>query len=549
MSRYLIVGGVAGGASAAARLRRLDERAEITVYERGGFMSYANCGLPYHIGGVIRERNALFVQNASAFKKRFNVDVFVGHEVIEIDRVKKSMSVRDIASEKMIADTYDKLILSPGAAPIRPPIPGIDAKGIFTLRNVADTDAIVAYAAEKKISRALVVGAGFIGVEMAENLHARGASIAIVEMLDQVLPPFDRDMAVLVHEHIRAKGVALHLGVSVTSFRGDASGVTAVLSDGKELTADMVILSIGVAPDTAIAKAAGLDCGERNAILVNEYLQTSDASIYAVGDAIAFCHPIFGKAMPTYLAGPANKQARIAADNIVLGNKKKYPGSIGTAVVKVFDSTAALTGASEKMLVKEKIPCRSWIVHPASHASYYPAAAPMSLKIVFSPEGKILGAQAVGGDGVDKRIDVIAAYMKMGGSVRDLAEFEQAYAPPYSSAKDPVNFAGFVAENIIDGVMKDMSYDELRALPKDAYVLVDVRTSAECARGMLDGAVNIPVDDMRSRIGDVPKGKKIVTYCAVGLRSYIAARILMQNGFDAYDLKGGYRTCDALRRG
>lgn len=549
MARYLIIGGVAGGASAAARLRRLDERAEITVYERGGYMSYANCGLPYHIGGAIRERNALFVQTSAAFKNRFNVDVLVGHDVTAIDRAAKTITVRELATGKTFSDRYDTLILSPGAAPIKPPIPGIDAPCIFTLRNVADTDAIIAYAAANKLSRALVVGAGFIGVEMAENLHSRGIAVSVVEMLDQALPPFDRDMAVLVHEHMRAKGVSLTLGASVASFAKDGSGVNAVLSDGRTIAADMVILSIGVAPDTAMIKAAGIDCGERNAVLVNEYLQTSDASIYAVGDAIAFRHPLFGKVLPTYLAGPANKQARIAADNIVLGNSKRYRGSIGTAVVKVFDITCAMTGASEKMLTKEHIPHHSWIVHPSSHASYYPGASQMSLKIIFTPDGKILGAQAVGTGGVDKRIDVIAAYCKMGGSVSDLTEFEQAYAPPYSSAKDPVNFAGFAAENILSGVMKGISYTELLALPKDSYTLLDVRMPGECARGMLDGAVNIPVDDIRARMRELPKEKKVIAYCAVGLRSYIASRILTQHGFDVYGLKGGYKTCHALRAG
>lgn len=540
MARYLIVGGVAGGATTAARLRRQDEKAEIVMFERGAYISYANCGMPYYIGGSIRERDKLFVQTPESFNARFNIDIRINTTVTKIDRAAKTVTVKK-SDGSVSTERYDKLVLSPGAEPLKPPLPGIDSEGIFTLRTVDDTDAITSFILTKKPKTAVIIGAGFIGMEMAENLHARGIAVTMLEMLPQVLAPLDYDMAALVHDHVRAKGVTLKLKQNVTGFSRTASGISIALNGGETIGTDMVLLSMGVRPESGLAKAAGLSLGERDAILVNEYMQTSDENIYALGDAVAFMHPILNKAVPTYLAGPANKQGRIVADNIVHGNRKKYAGSIGTAIAKVFDITVAMTGVSEKALAAAGTPHNSWIVHPASHASYYPDASQLSIKIVFAPDGKLYGAQIIGNDGADKRIDVIAAYLKTGGTVTDLAEFEQAYAPPYSSAKDPVNIAGFAAENLIDGTMKGVAFDKIASLGADT-LLLDVRTKGEVARGTIPGAVHIPVDELRSRMGELQKDKKIVVYCAVGLRAYVAARMLMQNGYDAYNLKGGWRT-------
>lgn len=541
--KVLIIGGVAGGATTAARLRRLDEKAEIILVERGKDISYANCGLPYYIGGVIAERDRLLVQTPQAFRKRFNVNVRVCTEAQRIDRDRKSVLLNDLQTGNAYEESYDRLLLSPGAEPLRPAIPGLDSPGIFTLRDVGDVDRIKSFLDERKPRQAAVVGAGFIGLEMAENLHQKGVRVTIVEMAEQVMTPLDYEMAVPVHRHLESKGIELLLSEGVVHFTPNQGRIELGLKSGRPLSADMVLLSVGIRPDSRLAKEAGLAVGGRGGIEVNQFLQTSDPSIYAVGDAIEFPSPITGKKGGAYLAGPANKQARIAAWNMVHGNQQTYAGAIGTAVAKVFDLTVASTGVSEKALKAEGIACESWIIHASSHAGYYPNAQGLSLKILFDPKsGKIQGAQAVGSDGVDKRIDVIAGVLRSGGTVHDLAEFEHAYAPPYSSAKDPVNLAGFAAENILNKTMRPIRWNEFR--PNDpAAFLLDVRTPGEFRLGTIDGARNIPVDDLREHLSQIPRDKKIIVFCGVGLRAYVAARILMQNGFaEVYNLSGGIKT-------
>jgi len=544
MSKYLIIGGVAGGASTAARLRRLDENAEIVIFERGKYISYANCGLPYYVGETIKEREQLFVQTPETFGKRFKVDVRVENEVLSIDAETKKVSVKNLSTGETYEETYDKLILSPGAEPVRPPIPGINSKNIFTLRNVPDTDKIKKYVDEMKPKRAIIVGAGFIGLEMAENLHQRGVFVTIVEMAEQVMTVLDSEMAAEVHQHLKMKNVEFYLKDGVAAFEEDENGLLIKLQSGRQLEADMVILSIGVRPEIKLAKSANLKIGDKNGILVNEYMQTSNPDIYAVGDAIEFPNPIIKKSMLAYLAGPANKQGRIAADNIVRGNKRKYKGSILTAIAKVFDLTVASTGVSEKTLKTENISYVSSITHSASHAGYYPGAIPMSIKIVFSPDtGKLFGAQIVGYEGVDKRIEMFAAVLNYGGTIFDLQELDHAYAPPYSSAKDPVNIAGFVAENILDGTMKIIHWHEVLKMDSREFVLVDVRSPLEVESGTIDGAINIPVDSTRDMLDRFPKDKKIILFCGVGLRAYISYRILAQLGYDnIFNLSGGYKT-------
>jgi NADPH-dependent 2,4-dienoyl-CoA reductase/sulfur reductase-like enzyme/rhodanese-related sulfurtransferase len=542
MGRYLIIGGVAGGATAAARLRRLDEKSEIILFERGEYISYANCGLPYYLGNVITSRNRLFVRTPPAFGKRYNIDIRITSDVISINRPEKSVTVKNLSTGETYTEKYDKLILSPGAEPVRPPIPGIEGEGIFTLRNVNDTDRIKEYCVMNKVASAVIVGAGFIGLEMAENFHSLGMKVSVIETFDQVMPLFDYEMAAMINQHLMSKDVDLYLKDSAVSFSRKGKVTAVTLKSGAELTADVVIISVGVRPDSKLAVVAGLAVGERNAITVNEHLQTSDENIYAMGDAIEFMHPILKRHLPAYLAGPANKQARVAADNIVLGNKFRYSGTIGTAIARVFDLTAAITGLSEKALRREKMDFESTIIHGSSHATYYPDSMPVSIKLLFTKgEGKILGAQAVGYDGVDKRIDVIASVMKNGGTVYDLADFEHAYAPPYSSAKDPVNMAGFTAENILTGKMKAIGPFELMEAAGGNDFILDVREKSEHASGHIGGSLNIPLDDLRSNLGKIPKGKRIVVYCASGLRSYLASRILVQSGFEeTYNLKGGY---------
>ena len=541
--RYLIIGGVAGGASTAARLRRMDEKAEIILFEKGEYISYANCGLPYYIGGVIEERERLFLQTPESFKARFQIEVRVRSEVKEIHPEQKTITVEDLESGRVYEERFDKLVLSPGAEPVRPPLEGIDLEGIFTLRNVADTDRIKNWANERQVRKAVVVGAGFIGLEMAENLHQLGIEVTVVEMADQVMTPVDFEIAATVHQHFKLKQVGLLLQEAVSAFRKAEQGLDIILKSGKTLAAELVILSIGVRPDVRLARGAGLKIGEAGGIWVNEHLQTSSPDIYAVGDAIEFTHPISGRPSLAYLAGPANKQGRICADNMVNGNQQVYKGAIGTAIAKVFDLTVGATGLSARMLDRLGIPFREAIVHANSHAGYYPGAVQMSIKINFSPEdGRLLGAQVVGYDGADKRLEMLAAVLRSGGSVYDLLELEQAYAPPFSSAKDPVNMAGFVADNILTGKVRMMSWRELLAADKKQMTLINVCSSEECTLNNIEGAVNIPLNELRDRLAEIPADKPVVVFCAVGLRGYIASRILLQRGYDVVNLAGGLKT-------
>lgn len=540
---YLIIGGVAGGATVAARLRRMDEKANIVLFERGKYVSYANCGLPYYIGDTINNREKLFVQTAKGFTDRFRIDIRTEQEVTAIRPDKKEVEIKNLSTGETYTETYDKLVLSPGAEPLRPGIEGIGSKKIFTLRNVPDTDTIKNYVNTENPKRAIVVGGGFIGLEMAENLHDLGIQVDVVEMANQVMAPLDFSMAAIVHRQLTDKGVGLHLEDGVSRFEEKDGGVTVHLRSGKQIATDMVLLSIGVRPETKLAKDAGLAIGERGGIAVNDYMQTSDADIYALGDAVEVRHLVTGQPALIPLAGPANKQGRIVADNIVFGNKKKYPGSIGTSIAKVFDLTVAAAGANAKLLQQNNIPYISSYTHGASHAGYYPGAVPLSIKILFAPEnGKLLGAQIVGFNGVDKRIEMLAQVIQRGGTVHDLAELEHAYAPPYSSAKDPVNMAGFVAENILNKKSRIIQWRELAELPADT-IRIDVRTHDEYKLGTIPGFINIPVDELREHLDELPKEKPIVVTCAVGLRGYLAYRILVQNGFKhVRNLSGGYKT-------
>lgn len=540
---YLIIGGVAGGATVAARLRRMDEKANIILFERGKYVSYANCGLPYYIGDTINNREKLFVQTAKGFTDRFRIDIRTEQEVTAIRPDKKEVEIKNLSTGETYTETYDKLVLSPGAEPLRPGIEGIGSKKIFTLRNVPDTDTIKNYVNTENPKRAIVVGGGFIGLEMAENLHDLGIQVDVVEMANQVMAPLDFSMAAIVHRQLTDKGVGLHLEDGVSRFEEKDGGVTVHLRSGKQIATDMVLLSIGVRPETKLAKDAGLAIGERGGITVNDYMQTSDANIYALGDAVEVRHLVTGQPALIPLAGPANKQGRIVADNIVFGNKEKYPGSIGTSIAKVFDLTVAAAGANAKLLQQNNIPYISSYTHGASHAGYYPGAVPLSIKILFAPEnGKLLGAQIVGFNGVDKRIEMLAQVIQRGGTVHDLAELEHAYAPPYSSAKDPVNMAGFVAENILNKKSRIIQWRELAELPADT-IRIDVRTHDEYKLGTIPGFINIPVDELREHLDELPKEKPIVVTCAVGLRGYLAYRILVQNGFKhVRNLSGGYKT-------
>lgn len=540
---YLIIGGVAGGATVAARLRRMDEKANIILFERGKYVSYANCGLPYYIGDTINNREKLFVQTAKGFTDRFRIDIRTEQEVTAIRPDKKEVEIKNLSTGETYTETYDKLVLSPGAEPLRPGIEGIGSKKIFTLRNVPDTDTIKNYVNTENPKRAIVVGGGFIGLEMAENLYDLGIQVDVVEMANQVMAPLDFSMAAIVHRQLTDKGVGLHLEDGVSRFEEKDGGVTVHLRSGKQIATDMVLLSIGVRPETKLAKNAGLAIGERGGITVNDYMQTSDANIYALGDAVEVRHLVTGQPALIPLAGPANKQGRIVADNIVFGNKEKYPGSIGTSIAKVFDLTVAAAGANAKLLQRNNIPYISSYTHGASHAGYYPGAVPLSIKILFAPEnGKLLGAQIVGFNGVDKRIEMLAQVIQRGGTVHDLAELEHAYAPPYSSAKDPVNMAGFVAENILNKKSRIIQWRKLAELPADT-IRIDVRTHDEYKLGTIPGFINIPVDELREHLDELPKEKPIVVTCAVGLRGYLAYRILVQNGFKhVRNLSGGYKT-------
>jgi NADPH-dependent 2,4-dienoyl-CoA reductase/sulfur reductase-like enzyme/rhodanese-related sulfurtransferase len=540
--KLLIVGGVAGGASAAARARRLSEDAHIVLFERGPDVSFANCGLPYYLGGEITERDRLLVVTPERLRTRYKLDVRVRTSVEAIDRAAKKVRVRDLASGREYEESYDKLILAPGAAPIRPPLPGIDLPGVFTLRNLQDMDRIKAKL-DQGVRQAVVVGAGFIGLELVENLVRRGVTTTVVELQDQVLPPFDKEMTTPLAERLAAKGVSLLLGQSAEAFEQAPDGLVVRLKSGQRLPAQLIVLGVGVRPENKLAVDAGLEVGPRGGIRVNEHLQTSDPDIYAVGDAIEVKDFVTGEPTQVPLAGPANRQGRIAADHI-FGRDARYRGTQGTAIVRVFERTAALTGASEKVLRRAKRPYRKVYVHPTHHAGYYPGAEVMTLKLLFDPEtGKVLGAQAVGGAGVDKRIDVLAVAIQAGMTVFDLEEMELAYSPQYGSAKDPINMAGFVAGGLLRGEHPQVDVETvLAAASGGRSFLVDVRTSQEFAAGHVPDAVNIPVDELRSRPGQLPHDREIAVYCQVGQRGYLATRILRQAGFDAVNVSGGYKT-------
>lgn len=548
--KIVIIGGVAGGATSAARLRRLDEKSEILILERGEYISYANCGLPYYIGGEIKEREKLFVQTPESFGKRFGLEVRVLSEAIGIDAAGKKVTIKNLRTGEVYEERYDKLVLSPGAEPVKPPLPGIQQEGIFTLRNVPDTDRIKKYISDKAPRHAVVVGAGFIGLEMAENLHNLGLKVTIVEMAEQVMTPLDYSMAALVHQHLKTKNVELLLNTAVASFSNRNNRLLITLNTTRAIETDLVVLSIGVRPDSRLAREAGLEIGSTQGIVVNEYLQTSNPDIYAVGDVIEFPNPIIGKRMITYLAGPANKQGRIAADNIVRGNLKKYKGSINTAIAKVFDVTVASTGLSGKALDQHQVAHVDSITHGSSHAGYYPGAQPMSIKISFAPtDGRLLGAQVVGYAGVDKRIDLFAEAIRTGSTVHDLAEIEHAYAPPFASAKDPVNIAGMVAENILDGTIRNIWWREIVEAAADELFLLDIRTPDEFSMGTIEGAVNIPLDQLRDHLAELPVHKKIVVFCGIGLRGHVACRILMQHGFsEVFNLAGGLKTYETANQ-
>ncbi len=543
--KVLIVGGVAGGASAAARLRRLDETAQIIMFERDEYISFANCGLPYYIGESIKEREKLLVQTPEAMKARFNIDVRNNSEVTGINPANKTVTVNSKARGSY-EEAYDYLILSPGARALRPNIPGIESDRIFTLRNIPDTDKMKAYVDKKGVESAIVIGGGFVGVEMAENLRERGLGVALVEAAPHILAPFDSDMVVLPEKELVENGIGLHLNDGVKSFREIGNQVEVTLNSGTALSADMIVLAIGVAPDTAFLKDSGIELGPRGHILVNDRMQTNVDGIYAVGDAIEVVDYVTKAKTAIPLAGPANKQGRIAADNVA-GLKSSFKGSQGTSILKVFGLTAASTGSNERTLQRLNIDYKAITIHPVSHASYYPGAMPMTLKLIFHEDGRVLGAQGVGYDGVDKRIDVIATVIRLNGTVQDLTELELSYAPPFSSAKDPVNMAGFVAQNILEGRSHTATWSEVRELPEEDYILVDVRSEEEYGSGHVEGAINIPVDSLRERLSELDKDKTIVEYCQVGLRGYVADRILSQNGYRVLNVTGGYRTAAALR--
>jgi NADPH-dependent 2,4-dienoyl-CoA reductase/sulfur reductase-like enzyme/peroxiredoxin family protein/rhodanese-related sulfurtransferase/TusA-related sulfurtransferase len=541
--KVLIVGGVAGGASAAARLRRLDENAEIILFERDEYISFANCGLPYYIGESIKEREKLLVQTPEAMKARFNIDVRNNSEVTGIDPSRKVITVNS-KKNGVYEESYDALILSPGARAIRPNIPGIQSDKIFTLRNIPDTDRIKSLVDRNGVNSAVVIGGGFVGVEMAENLRDRGLSVTLVEAAPHILAPFDSDVVVIPEKELTENGVRLILGDGVKAFHEDGGSVEVTLQSNTKLIADLVILAIGVTPETGFLKDCGLEFGPKGHILVNEHMQTKLEGIYAVGDAVEVVDYVTKQKTAIPLAGPANKQGRIAADNVA-GIPSKFKGSQGTSIIKVFGLTAAATGANERTLQRAGIQYKTITIHPVSHASYYPGAIPMTLKLIFNEEGRVLGAQGVGYDGVDKRIDVIATALRLGGTVEDLAELELSYAPPFSSAKDPVNMAGFVAQNVLAGRSHITTWDEVNEMNREDYILVDVRTEEEFENGHVEGAVNIPVDSLRSRLSELDPNKTIVEYCQVGLRGYVADRILSQHGYQVCNVTGGYKSASA----
>jgi NADPH-dependent 2,4-dienoyl-CoA reductase/sulfur reductase-like enzyme/rhodanese-related sulfurtransferase len=540
--KILIVGGVAGGATAAARLRRLDEDAQIIMLERGEYISFANCGLPYHIGGVIRDREDLALQTPESFNIRYNVDVRIKSEAVRINRDRKTVEVRDLSSGRTYEESYDYLILSPGAEPAVPPIEGSRLNAVFTLRTIPDMDRIKEYIRSNKPEKAVVVGAGYIGIEMAENLHALGLKVSIVELADHVIGPLDADMAAEVHRHILGKGVGLYLGRGVTAIKQATQGYEVVLDDGSGLNADIVILAVGVRPETSLARDAGLELGINGSIVTDTRMRTSDPFIYAVGDAAQVTDFVTGRKVVVPLASPANKQGRIAADNIA-GLDSVYGGTQGTAILKVFDMTAAVTGSNEKTLKDAGVDYEKSFTSGASNAGYYPGATNMTIKLLFERKtGLILGCQIVGRKGVDKRCDVIATAIRARMTVRDLAGLELSYAPPFGSAKDPVNMAGYVASDILNGSMKIFHWHDVEKIDAGKATLLDVRTEGEFKKGTIKGAVNIPLDSLRDRLGEIDKDKPVYIFCQVGLRGYLASRILTQKGFgNVYNLSGGYR--------
>ena len=545
--KVLIVGGVAGGASAAARARRLSESAEIILFERGPDVSFANCGLPYYVGGEITERKKLLVTTAEMLRARFNLDVRTLSSVEGIDREAKKIRVRDLATGKEYDESYDKLVLAPGAAPVRPPIPGLELPGIFTLRNLQDVDQIKERL-EQGVRQVVIVGAGFIGLELVENFVKRGVQVTVVELQDQVLPPFDKEMTTPILAALQSKGVTVLLGQSAEGFERGSNGLEIQLKSGARLSAQLVILGIGVRPENKLAVEAGLEIGPRGGIRVDRCLRTSDPDIYAVGDVIETVDFGSGQPIQVPLAGPANRQGRIAADNI-FGRASTYRGTQGTAIVGIFNLTAAMTGASEKSLRRDNRLFRKVYTHPGHHAGYYPGAEPMALKLMFHPEtGKILGAEGVGGAGVDKRIDILAVAIQAGMTVFDLEQMELCYAPQYGSAKDPVNMIGFVAAGLVRGDHPQVNVEAVLALPEDQRpYLLDVRTTQEYTAGSLPGAAHIPVDELRARLSELPRDREIAAYCQVGMRGYIATRILRQNGFAASNIGGGYKTYKLFR--
>ncbi|HIT67042.1 MAG TPA: FAD-dependent oxidoreductase [Candidatus Merdisoma merdipullorum] len=540
--KVVIVGGVAGGATAAARIRRLDEKAQITVFERSGYISYANCGLPYYIGDVITDPEELTLQTPESFWERFRVDMKVRHEVTAIHPEKKTVTVRNLESGVIFEEAYDKLLLSPGARPTQPELPGTGMDRLFTLRTVEDTFRIHDFVEQNKPRSVILAGGGFIGLELAENFREKNMEVTIVQRPRQLMTPFDPEMAAFIHAKMRKKGVHLMLGHSVEGFREENGAVQVLLKGEEALSADMVILAIGVTPDTPLAREAGLKLGLKGSILVNDRMETSVPDIYAVGDAVEVRHFVTGEEALISLAGPANKQGRIAADNIC-GLDSHFPGSLGSSVIKLFDMTAASTGINERTAKKSGIDCDKIYLSPANHAGYYPGGRVMTMKVLFEKNSfRLLGAQIVGYEGVDKRIDVLATAIHAGMTVPQLKELDLAYAPPYSSAKDPVNMAGFLAENLSKGLLRQFFWDEIDSLPRDGSVtLLDTRTREEYDSGHVEGFLNIPVDELRERMGELEAGKPIYVICQSGLRSYLACRILTQNGFDCSNFSGGYR--------
>ena len=543
--KVIIVGGVAGGATAAARIRRLDEQADIVVFERSGYISYANCGLPYYIGGIIQDRSELTLQTPESFFSRFRVAMRVRHEVTAIHPDQKTISVKNLETGEEFEESYDKLLLSPGAKPTQPRLPGVGLDKLFTLRTVEDTFRIKEYINENHPRSAVLAGGGFISLELAENLRELGMEVTIVQRPKQLMNPFDPDMAAFIHSEMRKHGVKLALGHTVEGFQEQGGGVDVLLKDEAPLHADMVVLAIGVSPDTGLAKEAGLELGVKGSIVVNDRMETSVPDIYAVGDAVQVKHFVTGQDVLLSLAGPANKQGRIAADNIC-GGDSRYLGSQGSSVIKVFSMTAATTGVNETNARKAGLDVDTVILSPMSHAGYYPGGKVMTMKVVFEKGTyRLLGAQIVGYEGVDKRIDVLATAIRAGMKATELKDLDLAYAPPYSSAKDPVNMAGFMIENIANGVLKQWHLAD--ALPRDGSVtLLDTRTVGEYASGHIDGFLNIPVDELRERLGELDKGKPVYVICQSGLRSYIACRILHGNGFECYNFSGGFRFYDAV---